>query len=131
MMGNDVMKERVTMDQESWFPQFNESDPFMQLEWGTIKGKDSPSWSQKKSTKLKLLLITVVSLTTWQIWKHHYYKIAIVFWKKKRAKNIGGKHMHEAKEFKIQASDKPWDYIYLNYENHVFGIVEDIHGIKG
>ena len=56
--------------QESWFPWFNESGPFMQLEWGTIRTTDSPSWPQKKSIELKSLWLILVGLTTWHIWKH-------------------------------------------------------------
>ena len=59
------------IDQESWFPQFNEWGPFMQLEWGTIRSTNSPSWPQTKSTEFKSLWLILVGLTTWQIWKHH------------------------------------------------------------
>mgnify|MGYP007129544655 CR=1 FL=1 len=51
------------------FPQFNESGAFMQLEQGTIRTTDSPSWSQTKSTELKSLWTILAGLTTWHVWK--------------------------------------------------------------
>ena len=73
-----VPAQWLMTDQESWFSQFNESCPFMQLERDTIRMTDSPSWLQTKSTDLKSVWTIHASLTTWQIWKHYCRRIFLL-----------------------------------------------------
>ena len=59
-----VVAQWLTTDQESWFLQFNELGPFMQLERGTIGTTNSPSQLQTKSIELKSLWTILASLRT-------------------------------------------------------------------
>ena len=39
--------------------------------------------------------------------------------KLQKSKNVKTKHTYLEKDFKVHTSDDPWDYIYLQFENHV------------